>query len=74
MNLELGPLLASAKVPIRCVNAAPAGPMAPATNVAANKKHADFDAVIMEDVGHFLQLEKPDEFNVKLRGVLATFK
>jgi pimeloyl-ACP methyl ester carboxylesterase len=74
MHLELGPMLAAAKVPIRCVNAAPAGPFAPKTNIEGNRKFADFDAVIMEDVGHFLQLEKPAEFNAKLRGVLATWK
>jgi pimeloyl-ACP methyl ester carboxylesterase len=74
IGFELGPLLAAAKVPIRCINAAPAGEMAPATNIEVNRKHADFDAVIMDDVGHFLQLEKPEEFNAKLRAVLATWK
>ena len=74
VNLELGPLLAAAKVPIRCVNAAAAGPMAPSTNIDGNRKYADFDAVIMADVGHYLQLEKPAEFNAKLRSVLATWK
>ena len=74
MHLELGPLLSAAKVPIRCINAAPAGPTSPTTNVAANRKYADFDAVIINDVGHFLQLEKPAEFNEKLRAVLATWK
>jgi pimeloyl-ACP methyl ester carboxylesterase len=73
-TLDLAPMLAAAKVPIRCVNAAPYGQAAQATNVAANRKHADFDAVIMDDVGHFLQLEKPAEFNTRLRAVLATWK
>jgi pimeloyl-ACP methyl ester carboxylesterase len=72
--LELGPMLAAAKVPIRCINAAPAGPMAPPTNLEGNRKHADFDAVLIDDVGHFLQLEKPAEFNARLREVLATWK
>jgi pimeloyl-ACP methyl ester carboxylesterase len=73
-NLELGPLLAAAKVPIRCINAASNGPMAPKTNIEHNKQHADFDAVIIDDVGHFLQLEKPAEFNAKMREVLASWK
>ena len=38
-----------------------------------NKKYGDFDAVIMEGVGHFPMLEKPAEFNEKLRGVLKEF-
>lgn len=74
MTLDLAPLLASAKVPIRCINAAPYGPMPVATNVEANRKHADFDAVLLDGVGHFLQLEKPAEFNARLRAVLATWK
>jgi pimeloyl-ACP methyl ester carboxylesterase len=71
---DLAPALAAAKVPIRSINAAPYGPTSPATNVAANKKHADFDAVIMDGVGHFLHLEKPAEFNARLVEVLATWR
>ncbi|NIM63665.1 MAG: alpha/beta hydrolase, partial [Acidobacteria bacterium] len=26
-------------------------------------RHGNFDAVLMEDVGHFVMLERPDEFN-----------
>ncbi len=70
-TLELGPMLAAAKVPIRCINAAPYGPSPAITNVEANRKYADFDAVIMEGVGHFLQLERPDAFTAHLRDILA---
>jgi pimeloyl-ACP methyl ester carboxylesterase len=71
---DLGGALTAAKVPVRCINAAPGGPAPVATNIEGNRKYADFDAVIMEDVGHFLQLEKPAEFNAKLRDVLAGWK
>lgn len=58
--------LADAKVPVRCVNAAPGLPFAMATAVEVNRKYGDFDAVLMEGVGHFPMLEKPKEFNEKL--------
>ena len=34
---------------------------------------ADFGAVTIEGVGHYPMLEKPDEFNRKLRDVLKEF-
>ncbi len=74
MTQDLAPMLAAAKVPIRCINAAPYSEASPATNVEANRKHADFDAVIMNGVGHYPHLEKPAEFNARLREVLATWK
>ena len=71
MDHDLAAALAAAKVPVRCINAAPYAPSAPKTNVAANRKHADFDAVIIEGTGHFVQMEKPAEFNAKLTAILA---
>jgi len=48
--------------PVRCVN----GDLWP-TNVEGNKRHAPgFEAVIIKDTGHFLMLERPDEFNKHL--------
>jgi len=32
--------------------------------------HGDFDAVLMEGVGHFVQLERPSEFNQHLSHLL----
>ena len=32
------------------------------TAIEANQNYADFDAVLMEGVGHYLMLEKPEEF------------
>jgi pimeloyl-ACP methyl ester carboxylesterase len=36
------------------------------TAVDVNRKHGDFDVVLIEGVGHFPMLEKPKEFNEKL--------
>ena len=55
--------LAAAGVPVRAINAA--DPYE--TAVKINRKYGDFDAVMMSDVGHFLMLEKPAEFNRHLR-------
>jgi pimeloyl-ACP methyl ester carboxylesterase len=60
----------AAGAPIRCINAAPSTPMSMATDVAANRKYADFDAVLMDGVGHYLHLERPAEFNALLRQTL----
>ena len=55
---DLASALQFAGVPIRCVNA-DKWP----TNVEANRKYADFDAVILSGFGHFLMQEAPDELN-----------
>ena len=55
--------LAAAGVPVRAINAAEPYQ----TEVKINRKYGDFDAVLMPDVGHFLMLEKPVEFNRHLR-------
>ncbi len=55
--------LAAAGVPVRAINAADPYP----TAVQINRKYGDFDAVLMPQVGHFLMLEKPVEFNRHLR-------
>jgi len=62
--------LARVKVPIRAVNADLFH-----TSVEHNRKYApQFDAVIMTGVGHWLMLERPDEFNAKLLGVIDGMK
>ncbi len=43
------------------------------TDIAINKKYADYDAVIIDAVGHYPMLERPAEFNQKLRDVLKEF-
>jgi pimeloyl-ACP methyl ester carboxylesterase len=53
------------------VNAAADSSRGFATNVEANREYADFDVVLMEGVGHYLQLERPEEFNEKMRAMLV---
>ena len=59
--------LRACKVPVRCINAS----MSPTQTEASQAIAADFDAVTMEGVGHFLMLDAPDEFNRRLREVLS---
>ena len=66
-NYDFKKLFAAAGVPIRAINARP--PSGQPTNIEGNRKYADYDAVLMDGVGHFLQLERPAEFN----GHLAKF-
>jgi len=61
--------LRAANVPVRAINAD--GPYP--TAVEINRKYGDFDAVLMTGVGHFLMLEKPDEFNRHLRALIGQF-
>ena len=62
-----------AKVPVRCINSAGEYQSFTPTAVETNKKYADFGVVTIEGVGHYPMLEKPDEFNRKLRDVLKEF-
>ena len=70
-NFDAAAAMAAVEVPIRCVNANALPPMIPETAVAINQQYADFDAAIMDGVGHFLQLEQPTEFNVLLEEAIA---
>lgn len=70
-NLDFPAMFAAAGVPIRAINAAPETPMQYATAVETNRKYAAFDAVLIEGVGHFLQLERPAAFNERLWEVVA---
>ena len=60
-----------AKVPVRCINSAGGYQYFTPTAIETNKKYADFSAVTIPDVGHYPMLEKPKEFNEKLRDVLT---
>jgi pimeloyl-ACP methyl ester carboxylesterase len=62
-----------AKVPVRCINSAGGYQFFTPTAVETNKKYADFGAVIVEGVGHYPMLEKPVDFNRRLRVVLKEF-
>ena len=62
-NFDPRAALSEVKVPVRCINAKPYSPSSFDTEIEANQNYADFDAVLMEGVGHYLMLEKPEEFN-----------
>ena len=69
-NYEMGPALAAVDVPVRYINAS----MYP-TNPDVNQKYnPDFSGVIVPDVGHFLMMEAPEEFNELLRQVVAALE
>lgn len=58
-TIDMPRWFSEAGVPIRAINAA--GPTE--TRVDINRRYADFDVVYMEDVGHYLQMTRPDQFN-----------
>lgn len=70
-DFDLAEALSAVDVPVRCVNAAPYGEFALPTAIETNRRYADFDAVIMDGVGHYLHLERPEEFNRRMRELLA---
>lgn len=73
-RLDMGELLSRAGVPVRCINAAPEGEEGFPTAVEINRKYADFAAVLMEGVGHYPQLERPEEFNERLLAMVAELR
>src|SRR6516165_5982855 len=72
-GLDTRKLLTEAKAPVRCINSAGGYKSFTPTVVETNKKYADFGAVTIDGVGHHPMLEKPDEFNRKLRDVVKEF-
>jgi pimeloyl-ACP methyl ester carboxylesterase len=72
-GLDPKKLLKDAKVPVRCINSAGGFQFHTPTAVDINKKYADYNVVTIADVGHYPMLEKPAEFNQKLRDVLKEF-
>lgn len=68
-RVDLKSALAAAKKPVRCINAK-APRMAPPTAVETNRKYADYKAITMDGVGHYLMIERPAEFNQLLRETL----
>ena len=71
--LDTKKLLKEANVPVRCINSAGGYQFFTPTAADINKKYADYAAVTIADVGHYPMLEKPAEFNQKLREVLKEF-
>lgn len=72
-KIDAKALLREAKVPVRCINSGGGFPSFRPTAVDVNRKYADFQAVLISDVGHYPMLEKPEEFNAKLGEVLTEF-
>ena len=70
-SLDERELLSSVDVPVRCIYAAPRDPEDPRTFVETNAKYADYSAVFVEGVGHFLHLEDPEAVNRHIRAFLA---
>ena len=72
-GLDTWKLLLEAKVRVRCINSAGGYKSFTPTVVETNKKYADFAALTIEGVRYYPMLEKPDEFNRKLRDILEEF-
>jgi pimeloyl-ACP methyl ester carboxylesterase len=67
-NLDMPKLFRGAGVPIRAINARTEEGMK--TAVEINRKYADFDVAYMDGAGHYVQLERPAEFNEKMESWL----
>lgn len=65
-GFELAAALRGAGVPVRAINAAPR-PGAPETALERNRELCDFDALLVEDSGHFPMLEQPARFRALLQ-------
>jgi pimeloyl-ACP methyl ester carboxylesterase len=72
-GLDQKKLLKEAGTRVRCINSAGGFQFFTPTAIEINKKYADYNAVTIDGVGHYPMLEKPAEFNAKLREVLREF-
>lgn len=72
-KLDSPTLMKEAKVPVRCINSGPGFQFQQPTATDINKKYGDFNVVMIEGVGHYPMLEKPAEFNTRLRTTLKEF-
>jgi pimeloyl-ACP methyl ester carboxylesterase len=64
---DAAPAWAAAGVPVRAIQSARY-----ATDVQGNRRlHPDYAALVMDGVGHFPHLERPEEFHHRLAAVLA---
>lgn len=70
-NLDQVAMLDAVQVPVRCINALPEDGRGMPTDVETNRRYADFDVVLMNNVGHYPQLEAPERFNRNLLDLLA---
>lgn len=58
-TIDMAAWMRDAGVPIRAINAAEPNP----TKVEVNRKYADFEAELVDNVGHYLHMTRPAEFN-----------
>lgn len=58
-RIDMTRWMSEAGVPIRAINAAAPNP----TKVETNRKYADFDVELMENVGHYPHMTRPEQFN-----------
>lgn len=58
-DIDMPQWFREAGVPIRAINAAAPNP----TMIDVNRKYANFDAVTVENVGHYLHMTRPEQFN-----------
>ena len=66
VEFDLPKLVKKINIPIRCIN----GDLYE-TQVEKNRAiHADFDAIIMPNTGHYPMLENPELFNRHLEAIL----
>ncbi len=58
-TIDTASWMSEAGVPIRAINAAEPNP----TRIEVNRQYADFDAVLVDGVGHYLHMTRPRQFN-----------
>lgn len=63
VDVDQSAWLGAAGVPVRAINAAPRPPFQQDTAVEINQKYANYQVTLIDDVGHYIQLEKPKAFN-----------
>ena len=68
LEMDIAALFRGAGVPVRAINASGRNP----TNIEGNRNYADFEAVLMDDVGHFLHMTRPEEFNAHMLDAIAS--
>ncbi len=57
-------------VPLRAIN----GDLYPTDLERIRKMKPDFDAIVMKHMGHYPMLERPDEFNARIREVVGNLE
>jgi pimeloyl-ACP methyl ester carboxylesterase len=66
-DIDMERWFSEAGVPVRAINADGPNP----TRIDTNRKYADFDAVLMEGVGHYPHMTRPEAFNPLLMAAVG---